>query len=63
MEVKHEPVGNLAAVFDPNNVSACVSTAIKSANNHLINIEKMKKSLKTDTTKSGTVSVVTSRLD
>ena len=43
MEVKHEPVGNLAAVCDPNNVSACVSTAIKSANYHLINIEKNEK--------------------
>ena len=49
----NEPVGNLGAVFDPTmNMSAYVSKVIKSANYHLRNIEKIRKFLNTDTTKS-----------
>ena len=62
--VLNEPVGNLGAVFDPNmNMSAHVSKVVKSANNHLRNIGKIRKFLNTDTTKSAIVSLVTSRLD
>ena len=50
--------------FDPNmNISVHVSKAIKSANYHLRNIEKIRKFLNTNTTKGAIVSLVTSRLD
>ena len=51
--VLNDPVGNLIAVFDPTmNMSAHVSKVIKSANYHLRNIDKIRKFLNTDTTKS-----------
>ena len=62
--VLNEPVGNLVSVFNSNmNMLAHVPKVIKSANYYLRNIEKIRKCINTDTTKSAIVSLVTSRLD
>ena len=62
--VPKEPVGNMGAVFHPKmNMSADVSQVINSANYQLKNTGKIRTFPNTDTTKSGIVSLVTSRPD
>ena len=62
--LNNEPIGNLGAISDPNmNMSAHISKVIKSANYHLSNFGKIRKSLNTGTSKSAIVSLVTSHVD
>ena len=61
--VPKEPVGNMGAVFHPKmNMSADVSQVINSANYQLKNTGKIR-TFPNVTTKSGIVSLVTSRPD
>ena len=63
ISVLNEPVGNLSVVFDPYmSMPAHVSKVIKTANDHLSNIGKIRKFLNNDKTTSAIVSLVASHL-